>query len=55
MRESVHEEGTYVSERKSEGVELTPEIVFEIGFGSHGGVPVGHFTWRLLVMALEIG
>ena len=51
----MREEGTYVLERKGEGVELAPGIVLEIGFEAQGGVPVGHFAWRLLAMALEIG
>ena len=36
MRKSVREEEPYVSEKKGEGVELTPEIVLEIGFEAPG-------------------
>jgi len=36
IRKSVREEGTYVLERKGEGVRLTPGIVFEIGFEAPG-------------------
>jgi len=39
----VREEGTYVSEGKSEGVELTPGIVFEIGFEAPGWSARGAF------------
>jgi len=37
------EEGIYVSERKGESVELTPGIVFEIGFEAPGWSARGAF------------
>jgi len=39
----VREEGPYVLERKSESVELTPGIVFEIGFEAPGWSARGAF------------
>jgi len=49
----VREERADESERKSEGVELTPEIVFDIGFEAPGRSARGAFYFQLPVFERE--
>ena len=53
----MHNKVACVAKRKCETVRLSPEMVLEIRFEAPGwsGVPMGHFAWQLLAMALEVG